>query len=357
MRVLNATNLFNLNNILRENIKRTKPYSSARDEYKGNEGVFLDANENALGSVTKENYNRYPDPLQKEVKELLANLKQVKAEQIFLGNGSDEAIDLLYRAVCQPGVDNVITMPPTYGMYEVSANINDVQVKEVPLTADFEIQTEKVLAAIDAHTKMIFVCSPNNPTGNSLQPASIEKILQSFNGIVAIDEAYIDFAANKSFIPKLKQYPNLVVLQTFSKAWGLAALRLGTAYASEEIIAVINKIKPPYNINQLTQELALEALGKVLKKEEMVAEILFQREKLVKQLSEIKFVTKIFPSDANFILIKTADGKKVYDFLIEKKIITRDRSKVTLCEGCIRITIGTKDENELLLKELKSYKD
>jgi histidinol-phosphate aminotransferase len=355
LRALKHTNLFNINNILRENIKKTKPYSSARDEYNGNEGIFLDANENTLGSVTKDNYNRYPDPLQHEVKERLAVIKGVKPTQIFFGNGSDEAIDLLYRAVCQPGKDNVITMPPTYGMYEVSANINDVLVKEVPLNPDFEIQTDKVLAAVDAHTKMIFVCSPNNPTGNCLNTESIEKLLKGFNGIVAIDEAYIDFANNKSFLPKLNQYPNLIILQTFSKAWGMAGLRLGTAYASEEIISVLNKIKPPYNINQLTQELALEALGKVLKKEEMVTEILVQRENLVKKLSEIKFVIKVYPSDSNFVLVKTTDGKKVYDYLVSKKIITRDRSKITLCEGCIRITVGTKNENELLLKELKEF--
>ena len=336
--------MFNLNNILRENIKKTKPYSSARDEYKGTEGVFLDANENAIGSVTSENYNRYPDPLQKEVKERLGLLKNVGPKQIFLGNGSDEAIDLLFRAICRPGIDNVITMPPTYGMYEVSANINDVQVKEVPLTIDFEIQTEEVIAAIDKNTKMIFVCSPNNPTGNCLKSDSIEKILTSFDGIVAVDEAYIDFANDTSFVPKLEKFPNLVVLQTFSKAWGMAGLRLGTAYASEEIITILNKIKPPYNINQLTQNLALEALGNVLKKEAMVAETLVQRETLIKNLQKL-----------NFILIKTLDGRKVYDFLIDKKIITRDRSKITLCEGCIRITIGTAKENELLLNRLKEY--
>jgi histidinol-phosphate aminotransferase len=348
--------LFDINNILRENIKKTKPYSSARDEYKGNEGVFLDANENPLGSATNEPYNRYPDPLQREVKEHLAIIKKVTPEQIFLGNGSDEAIDLLYRAVCQPGVDNVITLPPTYGMYEVSANINDVKVKEIPLTPDFEIQTDKVLTAVDAHTKIIFVCSPNNPTGNSMKTESIEKILNSFNGIVVIDEAYIDFAPEKTFVTKLNQYPNLVVLQTFSKAWGLAGLRLGIAFASKEIIAVINKIKPPYNVNQYSQLLAMEAMRAVAKKEKMVEEILLQRNNLVKQFSEIKFISKVYPSDANFVLIKTEDGRKVYDFLVNKKIITRDRSKVVLCEDCIRVTVGTKGENELLLKTLKEYK-
>ncbi|HSZ24442.1 MAG TPA: histidinol-phosphate transaminase [Cytophagaceae bacterium] len=348
--------MFTLNTILRENIKKTKPYSSARDEYKGNEGVFLDANENPIGSVTNENYNRYPDPLQHEVKDQLAKIKGVKPSQIFLGNGSDEAIDLLFRAVCVPGSDNVITTPPTYGMYEVSANINDVKVKEVPLTADFEIQTDKVLAAIDSHTKMIFLCSPNNPTGNSMKMEDIEKITNVFQGIVVIDEAYIDFSYTKSFVSKLDKHPNLVILQTFSKAWGLAGLRLGTAYASEEIIAVLNKIKPPYNINQLTQKLALEALANQSKKEKMVSEIILQRDLLLKELSIIPFISKVYPSDANFILIKTEDGEKIYNFLIQKKIITRNRSKITLCEGCIRITVGAREENELLLKELKNYK-
>lgn len=349
--------MFNLSTLLRDNIKKTKPYSSARDEYKGNEGVFLDANENSYGSVTEEAYNRYPDPLQKEVKEKLSHIKRVKPEQIFLGNGSDEAIDLLYRALCNPGIDEVITMPPTYGMYEVSANINDVHITEVVLSTDFEIRTEAVLAAIKPTTKMIFVCSPNNPTGNSMNTESVEKILQSFDGIVVVDEAYIDFSKTPSFISKLDKYPNLVVLQTFSKAWGLAGLRLGTAYASEEIIAVINKIKPPYNINQLTQELALEALSKLLKKEALVSEILFQREKLINEFSKINSIQKIYPTDANFVLIKAADGKKLYDFLVDKKIITRDRSKVSLCEGCVRITVGTKEENESLVKALKEYKN
>jgi histidinol-phosphate aminotransferase len=349
--------LFTIDTILRDNIRRAKPYSSARDEYKGDEGIFLDANENPIGSATAEPYNRYPDPLQRAVKEKLAHIKRVQPEQIFLGNGSDEAIDLLYRAVCRPGIDNVITMPPTYGMYEVSAHINDAEVIEVPLSQDYHIETEKVLAAVNSHTKMIFVCSPNNPTGNSLNQESIETILTNFAGIVVVDEAYIDFSKNKSMIAQLDKYPNLVILQTFSKAWGLAGLRLGTAYASTEIIAVLNKIKPPYNISQVTQELAVEALGKLLKKEEMVAEILFQREKLIQELASVKTIRKIYPTDANFVLVKTDNGKKMYDFLVAQKIITRDRSKVTLCDGCVRITIGTKTENEALIKALQEYHD
>jgi len=349
--------LFTINNILRENIKKAKPYSSARDEYKGKEGVFLDANENPIGSATKNNFNRYPDPLQKEVKKRLADLKRVKPEQLFLGNGSDEAIDLLFRAICNPGRDNVLLLPPTYGMYEVSATINDIAVKEIPLTEDFQMRTKEIISAIDPQTKMIFICSPNNPSGNSMKRADIEFIIQSFpNGIVVVDEAYIDFAPDKSMITALNNYPNLVILQTFSKAWGMAGLRLGIAYASEEIIAVLNKIKPPYNINQLTQEYALEALGKVLKKEEMVAELLFQRNYLTKEFLKLNFIKTVYPSDANFILIKVADGKHLYDFLVANKVITRDRSKVTLCEGCVRISVGTKQENELLISVLNTYK-
>ena len=347
--------MFSLDKILRENIKNTKPYSSARDEYKGKEGIFIDANENPLGSVTPISYNRYPDPLQHSLKQHIANLKKVRTSQIFLGNGSDEAIDLLYRAVCKPGVDNIIGMPPTYGMYEVSANINDIEVIEVPLTPDFEIQTDKVLAAVTEHTKMIFICSPNNPTGNIMNKASVEKIISSFSGIVVIDEAYIDFAKDKTFLSVLDQYPNLVVLQTFSKAWGLAALRLGMAFASEEIIDILNKIKPPYNINQPTQEMAIFAIQEVEKMKKMVDEIILQRDRLFEELPKLPVVLKLFPSDANFILMKTPDGKKVYDYLISNKIITRDRSKIALCEGCIRVTVGGKDENTKLIETLSKY--
>jgi len=347
--------LFTINNILRENIKKAKPYSSARDEYKGNEGVFLDANENSIGSATNDNYNRYPDPLQLEVKKKLAILKGVSTENIFLGNGSDEPIDLLFRAVCNPGKDNAIILPPTYGMYEVSASLNDIALKEVPLSDSFEMVTENVIKAIDVNSKLIFICSPNNPTGNSIKAEEIEKVLKIFKGIVVIDEAYIDFTSGKTFLNKLSNFPNLVILQTFSKAWGLAALRLGVAYASKEIIHVLNKIKPPYNINQVTQELALEALSNKIKMDKMVADIIDQKAKLIEQLSVISFIEKVFPSDANFILIKAGDGKSIYDYLVQNKIITRDRSKVTLCAGCVRISIGTKEENELLVSVLKKY--
>jgi histidinol-phosphate aminotransferase len=349
--------LFNLDKIVRDNIKKARPYASARDEYKGKEGIFLDANENPIGSVSDEAYNRYPDPLQKELKEKIGNLKYIDPGQIFLGNGSDEPIDLIIRIVCRPGIDNIIIMPPTYGMYEVSASINDVMVKEAPLTADFQIDSEKVFKSIDDKTKIIFICSPNNPTGNCLSASSITKILESFEGLVVIDEAYIDFAMDKSFLPELNKYPNLVILQTFSKAWGMAALRLGMAFASADIINLINKIKPPYNINVLTQKVVFENVDNVLKKSDMVLEILDQRAFLSSELQKLSVVKKVYPSDANFILIKTADAKKMYGFLIQHKIITRDRSNVTLCEGCLRISVGTEEENKKLIDTLKKYQE
>jgi len=346
--------VFKLEKLVRENIKNVKPYASARDEYKGKEGVFLDANENPIGSVTAESYNRYPDPLQKKLKIQIANLKRVADNQIFLGNGSDEAIDLVYRIFCNPGIDNVIVTPPTYGMYEVSAGINDVQVKSVPLTAEFQLQPDKVLAAIDANTKIIFLCSPNNPTGNCLRISDIETILKGFSGIVFIDEAYIDFAPDKSFLQKLGDNQNLIVCQTFSKAWGMAAIRLGMAFASEPIIALFNKIKPPYNVNGVTQSLALEALKHLLEKERMVEEILDEREKLVQNLKDIPSVLKVYPSDANFILVKTKNGNLIYEGLIQRKVITRNRSNVTLCEESIRISIGTAEENKILVEAFKN---
>jgi histidinol-phosphate aminotransferase len=349
--------LFDLNKILRENIKKVKPYSSARDEYKGTEGTFLDANENSFGSAAGPAYNRYPDPLQKELKEKIAQLKRLSLDQVFLGNGSDEPIDLLMRAFCNPGKDQVITLPPTYGMYEVSAGINDIEAKEVVLTEEFQIDPDKVLAAVNENTKIIFICSPNNPTGNCMKASAVIKILQGFPGIVVIDEAYIDFAPDKSFLSKLKEYPNLVILQTFSKAWGMAALRLGMAFASVEIIKVLNKIKPPYNINGATQTLATEGLKNLLQKERMVEEILDQRELLAAELVKLKVVKKVYPSDANFLLVKTEDGNKVYDYLISHQVITRNRSSVKLCEGCLRVTVGREEENKKLLLALKKYSE
>ncbi len=345
-------NPFNLNNLLRENIKKLVPYSSARDEFKGEASILIDANENPFGSPLNHDYNRYPDPLQHQVKAKLSKIKGVPSENIFLGNGSDEAIDILYRAFCTPGVDNVILVPPTYGMYEVSANINDVAFKKVNLTADYQLDLDGIANAIDAHTKLIFICSPNNPTGNSIRRQDIETILNNFQGLVVVDEAYINFSAVKSFTQELAEYPNLVVLQTLSKAWGLAALRLGMAFASKEIIAVYNKIKPPYNINQATQDIVLEALDQVDQVNDWIKETVAEREKLVRELLELDYVQHITPSDANFILVKMEQPREVYDYLVQYGIIVRDRSKVELCEGCLRITVGTPAENKTLLEKL-----
>ncbi|WP_343563305.1 histidinol-phosphate transaminase [Sphingobacterium sp.] len=345
-------NPFNLNNLLRENIKKLVPYSSARDEFKGEASILIDANENPFGSPLNHDYNRYPDPLQHQVKAKLSNIKGVPPENIFLGNGSDEAIDILYRAFCTPGVDNVILVPPTYGMYEVSANINDVAFKKVNLTADYQLDLDGIANAIDAHTKLIFICSPNNPTGNSIRRQDIETVLNNFQGLVVVDEAYINFSAVKSFTQELAEYPNLVVLQTLSKAWGLAALRLGMAFASKEIIAVYNKIKPPYNINQATQDIVLEALNNVDQVNDWIKETVSEREKLVRELLELGYVHHITPSDANFILVKMENPREVYDYLVQYGIIVRDRSKVELCEGCLRITVGTPAENRTLLEKL-----
>jgi histidinol-phosphate aminotransferase len=348
--------MFNINNILRENIKRLVPYSSARDEYHGEASVFLDANENAFGSPLEQPYNRYPDPLQIEVKKRLSAIKGVPIRNIFLGNGSDEAIDILYRSFCNPGVDNVILVPPTYGMYQVSANINDVAIRNVPLTLDFQLNLEGIAEAIDKNTKMIFVCSPNNPTGNSINRPDVETLLANFDGIIVVDEAYINFSRQRSFIQELTEYGNLVVLQTLSKAWGLAGLRVGMAFASEEIIEVMNKVKPPYNVNEASQQLALQALGNIEQVNAWIKETLAQRDKLVLGLKDFEFVEDIYPSDANFILVKTTEPKGIYNFLVQKGIIVRDRSKVELCAGCLRITVGTPAENEILLNTLQDFK-
>lgn len=343
---------FNLTKLLRENIKNLVPYSSARDEFKGEASILIDANENAFGSPLAHNYNRYPDPLQHQVKHKLAHIKGVPAANMFLGNGSDEAIDILFRAFCRPGIDNVILVPPTYGMYEVSANINDVAFRKVNLTTDYQLDLPAIENAVDEHTKLIFICSPNNPTGNSINRQDIETILNNFDGLVVVDEAYINFSQIKSFTQELAEYPNLVVLQTLSKAWGLAALRLGMAFASTEIIAVFNKIKPPYNINQATQDIVLEALNQVEQVNNWIKQTVEEREKLVKALLQLEMVQHITPSDANFILVKMNDPKGVYSYLVSHGIIVRDRSKVELCEGCLRITIGTPEENRILLEKL-----
>jgi histidinol-phosphate aminotransferase len=346
---------FNLNNLLRENIKNLVPYSSARDEFKGEASVYLDANENSYGSPLPAAFNRYPDPLQFAVKTRISEIKGVPPRNIFLGNGSDEAIDILFRAFCRPGIDNVITVPPTYGMYEVSANINDVAIKKVPLTGDYQLNLEGIAAAIDENTKLIFICSPNNPTANSINRNDVETILANFNGLVVIDEAYINYSRQKTFIQELTEYSNLVVLQTLSKAWGLAGLRIGMAFASEEIIEVFNRVKPPYNINQASQQLALEALSNIEQVNGWIKETINEREKLITSLAQLPIVLKIYPSDANFILVKTTDARGIYNYLVERGIIVRDRSKVELCEGSLRITIGTPAENEKLIDVLKSF--
>ncbi|WP_429376609.1 histidinol-phosphate transaminase [Mucilaginibacter sp. UYCu711] len=348
--------MFNLNNILRENIKNLTPYSSARDEFQGEASVYLDANENAFGSPLEDQYNRYPDPLQYNVKKRLSEIKGLPVRNIFLGNGSDEAIDILFRSFCNPGVDNVILVPPTYGMYEVSANINDIQTKKVSLTEEFQLNLEGIAEAIDQNTKLIFICSPNNPTGNSINRDNVETLLNNFDGIVVVDEAYINFSRQKTFIQELTEYSNLVVLQTLSKAWGLAGLRVGMAFASEEIIEVMNKVKPPYNINESSQQLALKALANVEQVNGWIKETLLQRDKLVLALKAFDFVLDIYPSDANFILVKTTDPKGIYNFLVQKGIIVRDRSKIDLCEGSLRITVGTPAENETLIDTLKNFK-
>jgi histidinol-phosphate aminotransferase len=343
--------MVNINNIIRQNIRTLTPYSSARDEFKGAEGIFLDANENPFNDP----YNRYPDPLQWKVKEKLALIKGVQAKQIFLGNGSDEAIDLLIRGFCEPGRDNIVSMDPSYGMYQVAADINAVEFIKVPLNSDFSLNTDAIRKAVTANTRLIMLCSPNNPTANSLKPVDMMSLLSGFNGLLVVDEAYIDFASQSSLLSHLKDHNNLVVLQTFSKAWGLAGLRMGIAYASEEIIHVLNKIKYPYNVNMMTQKLVFEALDKVEAKELWVKEVLQQRQLLIEKLSALAFTKKIYPSDANFILVKVTDPLAIYNYLIEKKIIIRDRSKVSMCEGCLRITVGNECENKALYIALAAY--
>lgn len=354
---------FNLDLLVRENIKKVKPYSSARDEFSGFDSdsdpgiakVFLDANENSLGSPLVKFYNRYPDPYQQEVKQALSRVKGIAVEHIFLGNGSDECIDLLYRCFCEPGQDNVIICPPTYGMYEVSAAINDIAVKKVPLLGNFQLDLEGIEAAIEEHTKIIWLCSPNNPSGNSLEYQDMEIVLNNFPGLVVVDEAYINFARQRSLTGELKEYPNLVVMQTLSKAWGLAALRLGMLFASAELVSWLNKIKPPYNINQATQELALKALQEVGQVNDMIKEIVRMREETGRQLLQLPVVEKVYPSDTNFLLVKVTAARKIYEHLLANGIVVRDRSQVQGCEGCLRITIGTEEENKKLLQKLGEF--
>jgi histidinol-phosphate aminotransferase len=347
---------FDLHKLVRENIRNLKPYSSARSEFSGVAKVFLDANENSYGSPLTKWYNRYPDPLQWELKKKIGGIKMVAAEQMLLGNGSDECIDLLIRAFCEPGRDEIIICPPTYGMYEVYAHINNVSVKEIPLQADFGLNLKGIENGISDATRIIFLCSPNNPTGNNLDREAIETVLNNFDGIIVLDEAYINYSRHRSFVADLPDYPNLVVMQTFSKAWGLAALRLGMCFASVDIIGILNKIKPPYNINSATQELALKALDNLEEVNAMIKETVKEREALVRSLVNLPLVQKVFPSDANFVLARITGATKVYEYLKEKGIIVRNRSNVLLCDDSLRITIGTSDQNRQLLDALKEYK-
>ncbi len=341
----------NLQKLLRHNISKLQPYSCARDEFKGQASVYLDANENPYNTP----FNRYPDPLQWEIKEIISSQKNIGIENIFLGNGSDEPIDLLYRAFCEPRIDNVVAIEPTYGMYKVCANINDVEYRTTLLDGDFEFSADKLLEVTDENTKLVWLCSPNNPTGNSLNPAEIKKVLKKFNGIMIIDEAYIDFSSQESFVTQLPNYPNLVILQTFSKAWGSAAIRLGMAFADKEIIQVLNKIKYPYNINILTQQQAFKLLQHPERTKQWVKTLLSERKVLIEELKKLPLVENIYPTDANFILIKVPDANDLYHYLLQKGIVVRNRSNISLCLNSLRITVGTPDENRVLLEELKKY--
>ena len=342
---------FDLNKLVRESVLKLQPYSSARDEYvsDGSEMIFLDANENPFDNGV----NRYPDPYQRSLKSLLAEQKGVSENQILLGNGSDEVLDLIYRAFCEPNQDNIITLPPTYGMYKVLAGINAVKNKEVLLTNDFEPNVDEILMAVNIKTKLLFICSPNNPTGNAFKEEAIEKLLKYFQGLVVIDEAYIDFSKDESWLSKLDDYPNLIVTQTLSKAYGLAGIRLGICYASEEIIGVLNKIKPPYNVNQLTQQRALQrVLNQDLVNRE-VQQILDERDELINALSGLEFVRELYPTDANFVLAKVDDANKRYQQLLDKQVVVRNRSTQPLCENTLRFTVGTPEENKKLIAILK----
>jgi len=342
---------FDLNNLVRDNVKSLLPYSSARDEYKtdGEAMIFLDANENPF----ENGLNRYPDPQQMLLKSKISEIKQVPEKQILLGNGSDEVLDLIFRAFCEPGKDNVISLPPTYGMYKVLSGINNVENREVLLTSEFEPEVEAILEATDTNTKLLFLCSPNNPSGNSFNAKLVKKLLESFNGLVVIDEAYIDFSDVSGWSHSLDKYPNLIITQTFSKAFGMAGIRLGMLFASAEIIKILNRIKPPYNVNELTQQRAIKGLQNYSEIKQQVVDIKSERDILSKQLLQLKYVSKIFPSDANFLLIKVDDADQRYMELIGKGIVVRNRSKQPLCENCLRITVGTASENQNLLKAFK----
>ncbi len=343
--------IFNIETLTRESVKKLSPYSSARDEYvsDGSEMIFLDANENPF----ENGVNRYPDPYQRSLKVVLAEQKGVSESNMLLGNGSDEVLDLIFRAFCEPNQDNIITLPPTYGMYKVLAGINSVENREVLLTADFEPNVDEILKVVDTNTKLLFICSPNNPTGNSFEKEKIQKLLESFNGLVVVDEAYIDFSKEESWLAQLGKYPNLVVTQTLSKAYGLAGIRLGICYASVEIITVLNKIKPPYNVNQLTQQRALQHVLDQSAVKQEVLKILDERSKMIKALDNLGFVEEIYPTDANFVLVKVDDADKRYQQLLLKKVVVRNRSSQPLCQNTLRFTVGTPDENKKLIAILK----
>ncbi len=346
---------FELDKVVRPNIKTLKPYSSAKDEYTGEAKVLLDANENSLGSPLTKWYNRYPDPYQSELKDKMAFVKQIASNQIFLGNGSDECIDILFRTFCEPGKDNIIICPPTYPMYEVGANINDIAIQKAPLLSDYQLNVAHIEQLVNERTKIIWICSPNNPTGNSLDRIDIETILNHFDGLVVVDEAYINFSKQKSFVQSLIDYPNLVVLQTLSKAWGLAGLRLGMCFASPEIVGYMNKVKAPYNINQVSQELALKALEEVGQVNDMIQLLVDMRIALADVIASMPHVTKVFPSDTNFLFVKIPHARKLYEYLLTQGIIVRDRSTLELCEDSLRITVGTEQENTALVDAMYEW--
>ncbi|HCO68929.1 MAG TPA: histidinol-phosphate transaminase [Dysgonomonas sp.] len=340
-----------LEQLVRKNIYNLKPYSSARNEFKGEASVFLDANENPLCGP----YNRYPDPLQQKLKKKISQIKDISVDKIFLGNGSDEPIDIVIRVFCEPGIDNIVAIDPTYGMYKVCADINNVEYRPVLLNNNFELEAEKLLNETDENTKLVYLCSPNNPSGNLLNKDEIRKVLTSFQGIVVLDEAYIDFVPSESWLPDLDEYPNLVIFQTLSKAWGMAAIRLGMAFASPEIISFFNKVKYPYNINILTQNFVEGELDKEQQKNEWVQILLEQREILITEIYKLPFVEKVYPSDANFILVKVSDANDIYNKLVNSGVIVRNRNSISLCMGCLRVTVGTEIENQKLLQQLSRF--
>jgi len=347
--------MFDLDRLVRDNIKRLVPYSSARQEFAGDGRIFLDANENSFGSSVGGNYNRYPDPVQTAIRKRIASQKGLDPEQVFVGNGSDEAIDLLIRIFCRPGIDQILICPPTYGMYEVAASINDVAVRRVNLCDNFELNKPAVIAAAGENVKLIFLCSPNNPTGNMMDRSEVLKVAENFDGVVVVDDAYIHFSSQRSLISELNRFGNLVVLQTFSKAYGLAGLRVGMAFASREIVELLNKVKPPYNVNQVSQELVLQALENQRSINDQIEQIVQQRAVLSEALGRLSTVVEVYRSEANFLLTKFTNAGAIYKYLLDKQIVVRNRSNVELCDGCLRITVGTPADNAELIRALREY--